>query len=78
MVDGGAMAQVRAITVQPARVEVYAALQYAASFPLRGGRMARMLQSQSKAKDKWTFVNKNVEAKKIEWSGMRLQAHIVA
>ena len=42
MMYGGEMAQVRVITVQQKREEVYGALQYTVSFSLSGGGMARL------------------------------------
>ena len=42
MLDEGIVAEARATTVQQEREEVCAALQYAATFSLHGGRIERM------------------------------------
>ena len=63
------MAQARASTVQPEREEVYAAMQYAASFHCLVKEWKDCEELKPKPKEKWTFVNKKGEAKKhqMEW-----------
>ena len=72
MLDGGDVAQVRAITIQQER-KVHAALQYAASFHCLVEESARIVKrsNQSQKRKKW-------KQGSIDWNGVRLQANIVA
>ena len=69
MLDEGFMAEVRAKTVQQEREEVYAVLQYAASFHclVEDGRIVK--SDQAEANEKWIFVDKKSEETKhrTEW-----------
>ena len=69
MLDGGVTAQLRASTVQQRSEEVYVALQYAALVHCLVDEWKDCEESKPRPKVKWTFVNKNVEAKKhrTEW-----------
>ena len=58
MMDGGEMAQVRARTVQQEREEVYAALQYSASFHCLVEEWKDCEELRPMPKEKWTFVSK--------------------
>ena len=57
MLDGGDRAQVRAIAIQEEREEVYAALQYAASFNCLTEDWNDCKELGPKPKEKWVFVN---------------------
>ena len=65
MLDGGFMAQARASTIQQEREEVYAAMQYAASFHrlVEEWKDCEEL-NELESKQKWTFVDKKREEKK--------------
>ena len=67
--DGGDMAQVRAITIQHERDEVCAALQYADSFHCLVEEGKDCEELRPKPKEKLVFGNKRGEAKKhrTEW-----------
>ena len=69
MIDGGLMAQVRASTVQQEREEGYAALQHAARIHYLVEERKDGEELKPTPKEKWTFVNKHVEARKhrTEW-----------
>ena len=69
MLDGGDMAQVRAITIQQEREYFCAALQCAASFHCLVEEWKGCGELKPKPIEKWTFVNKKGEAKKhrTEW-----------
>ena len=57
LLDEGVMAQVRAKTVQQEREEIYAALQYAASFHCLVEEWKDSEELKPKRKQKWTFVD---------------------
>ena len=63
------MAQARAGTVQQEREEVFAALQYAASFHCLVEEWKDCEELEPKPKEKWNFANKKGEAPKhhTEW-----------
>ena len=63
------MAQARAGTVQQEREEVFAALQYAASFHCLVEEWQDCEELEPKPQEKWTFANKKGEAQKhhTEW-----------
>ena len=69
MLDGGAVAQVRAITVQQERQEVYAALPYAASFHCLVEERKDCEELGPKPKEMWIFVDKKSEETRhrTEW-----------
>ena len=56
MLDGSFMAQARASTVKQERDEVYAALQYAASFHCMVEEWKDCEELKPKSKEKWIFV----------------------
>ena len=62
--DGGVMAQARAITVQQKREEAHVALQYAASFQCLVEEWKNCEELKPKPKEKWIFVDK-------KWEGPR-------
>ena len=62
--DGGARAQIRTSTVQQKREEVCAALQYVPSCHCLVDEWRDCEELQPKPQEKWTFVDKKVEAKK--------------
>ena len=77
--DEGFMAEARASTVQQERErerererEVYAALQYAASFHCLVEDWRNCEELKPKPKEKWTFVDKKSEARKhrTEWCAL--------
>ena len=57
MLDEGFMAEARAKTVQQEREEVYAALQYAASFHCLLEEWKDCAELKPKPKEKWIFVD---------------------
>ena len=63
------MAQARAGTVQQEREEVFAALQYAASFHCLVEELQDCEELEPKPQEKWTFANKKGKAQKhhTEW-----------
>ena len=61
MLDEGFMAQTRAKTVQQERVEVCAALQYAASFHCMVEEWKDCEELKPQPKEKWAFVDKKRE-----------------
>ena len=65
MLDQGFMAEVRAKTIQRererVREELYAALQYAASFHCLVEEWKYCEEVKPKPKEKWTFVDKKSE-----------------
>ena len=69
MLDEGVMAEARAKTVQQEREEVYAALQYAASFHCLVEQWKDCEELKPKPKEKWIFVDKKSEETKhrTEW-----------
>ena len=69
MLDEGFMAQARAETLQREREEVYAALQYAASFLCLVEKWKDCEELKPKPKEKWIFVDKKSEEAKhrTEW-----------
>ena len=69
MLDGGGVAQIRASTVQQKREEVYAALQYTASFHSLVEEWKDCEELKPTSKEKWTFVNTKEEEKRhlMEW-----------
>ena len=69
MLDRGFMAQARAGTVQQEREEVFAALQYAASFHCLVEELQDCEELEPKPQEKWTFANKKGKAQKhhTEW-----------
>ena len=69
LLDEGIMAQARASTIQQEREEVYAALQYAASFHCSVAEWKECEKLKPKSKEKWIFVAKKIEGKKhqTEW-----------
>ena len=58
------MAQARAGTVQQEREEVFAALQYAASFHCLVEELQDCEELEPKPQEKWTFANKKGKAQK--------------
>ena len=54
------------------------ALQYAACFQCLVEEWHDCEELKPKPKEKWTFIDREVQAKSIEWSGVRLQATTVA
>ena len=78
MMHGGEMAQVRVITVQQKREEFYGALQYAVSFSLSGGGMARLCITQTQATREEDYRGQSVDETLIEWSRVWLQVSTVA
>ena len=62
--DEGFMAEARAKTVQQEREEVYAALQYAASFHCLVERWKDCEELKPKPKEKWIFVDRKKEETK--------------
>ena len=77
MMDGGAMAQIRASTVHGKREEVHAA-QYAASFHCLVEELKDCAGPKPKPKQKSTFVKNKWKRRSIVSSGGRLQANTVA
>ena len=69
MMDVGVMAQVRAIKVQQEREHVYATLQDGISFHCLVEEWKESEELKPKRKEKWTFVDRRVEAKRhrTEW-----------
>ena len=69
MLDEGFMAEARAETMQQEREEVYAALQYAASFHFLVEQWKDCEELKPKPKEKWIFVDKKSEETKhrTEW-----------
>ena len=69
MLDEGFMAETRAKTVQQEREEVYAALQYAASFRSLVEKRKDCEELKPKPKEKWIFVEQEKEETKhrTEW-----------
>ena len=69
MLDEGFMAETRAKTVQQEREEVYAALQYAASFHCMVEEWKDCEELKLKPKEKWKFVDQKREETKhrTEW-----------
>ena len=69
MLDRGFMAQAREGTVQQEREEVFAALQYAASFHCLVEELQDCEELEPKPQEKWTFANKKGKAQKhhTEW-----------
>ena len=69
MLDEGFMAEARAETTQQEREEVYAALQYAASFLCLAEQWKDYEEFKPKPKEKWIFVDKKSEETKhrTEW-----------
>ena len=61
MLDEGIMAEARAKTVQQEREEVYAALQYPASFHCLVEEWKDCEDLKPQPKEKWTFVGKKRE-----------------
>ena len=61
MLDEGLMAQTRAKTVQQEREEVFAALQYAASFHCLVEERKDCEEMKPQPKEKWTFVDEKKE-----------------
>ena len=61
MLDEGLMTAARAETVQQEREEVYAALQYAASFHCLVKQWKDCEELRPKPKEKWIFVDKKSE-----------------
>ena len=59
--NGGDMAQVRAVTIQLEREDVYAALQDAASFHCLVEKWKDCEELRPKPKEKWFLVNKKTE-----------------
>ena len=64
MLDEGFMAEARAETMQQEREEVYAALQYAASFHCLVVQWKDCEELKPKPKEKWIFVDKKSEEAK--------------
>ena len=58
MLDEGFMAEARAETLQQEREDVYAALQYAASFHCLVEQWKDCEELKAKPKEKWIFVDK--------------------
>ena len=58
MLDEGFMAEARGETKQQEREEVYAALQYAASFHCLAEQWKDCEELKPKPKEKWIFVDK--------------------
>ena len=67
--EGGFMAKMRAKTVQQEREEVYAALQYAASFQCLVEEWKDCEEHKPKPEEKWNFVDQKREETKhrTEW-----------
>ena len=61
LLDDGFMAEARAKTVQLEREELYAALQYAASFHCLVEEWKDCEELKPKPKEKWIFVDKKIE-----------------
>ena len=59
------MAQVRASTIQKEREEVYAALQYAASFHCSVEAWKDCEEVKPKSKGQWTFVWRKAQMQKM-------------
>ena len=70
MLDKGFMAEARAKTMQQEREEVYAALQYAASFHCLVEEWKDCAELKPKPKEKWTFVDQKKGRRNIELSGV--------
>ena len=64
MLDEGIMAEARAKTMQQARKELFAALQYAASFHCVVEEWMDCGELKPKPKEKWVFVGKKREETK--------------
>ena len=64
VLDGGDMAQIRASTVHQERQDVYAAMQYAVSFPCLVEEWQECEELKPKPKEKLTLVDREVESKK--------------
>ena len=73
--DGGDVAQVRAVTIQQEREEVYAAFQHTAGFHCPVQRKDGE-ELRPKPNEKWFFVNKKGKQRSIERSGARQQTKI--
>ena len=69
MLDEGFVAQARASTIQKEREDVYAALQYAASFHCLVEEWKDCEELKPPPKEKWIFVDKKREVTKrqTEW-----------
>ena len=64
VLDGEDTAQIRASTVHQEREDVYAAMQYAASFPCLVEDCQECEERKPKPKEKLTLVDREVESKK--------------
>ena len=69
ILDGGFMAEARAETLKKEGEEVYAALQYAASFHCLVEEWKECEELKTTPKEKWTFVDQKMEETKhrTEW-----------
>ena len=70
MLDEGFMAEARAKTVQQEREEVYAALQYAASFHCLLEEWKDCAELKPKPKEQWIFVDQKWRRRSIDRSGV--------
>ena len=70
MWDEGFMAQARASTIQQKRVEVYAVLQYAASFVCLIEEWKDCEELKPQRKEKWIFVDKERRKQSTGRSGV--------
>ena len=77
MLDEGFMAQARANTIQKEREDVYAALQYAASFHCLVEEWKDCEELKPPPKEKWIFVDKKREVAKhqTEWCATQMSMH---
>ena len=73
MLDGGFKAEARAKTMQQEREEVYADLQYAASFhsSVEEWKDCEELRPKPEPKEKWNFVDQKKRRRSIERSGVQ-------
>ena len=78
MLDEGFMVEAKAEAMQQKRQEVYATLQYAASFHCLVEERKDCEELKPKPKEKWIFVDQKKEGRNIERSGARKPTSIGA